>query len=127
MDYRRKDGSLFSGETLGVKVETEEGDLIGFLGVIRDITERLENERKIHALSKFPDENPGPVLRTDLTGRLLYANPASVPLLHQWQVSVTDNGCGMDADTQRHMFEPFTPPRAKGAAPVWGWPVFTVQ
>ncbi len=88
MDYRRKDGSLFTGETLGVKVETEEGSQVGFLGVIRDITERLESERQIRTLSKFPDENPGPVLRADPDGKLLYANPASAPLLQEWRIKV---------------------------------------
>lgn len=38
--YIRKDGSFFVGETLGVHVIDEAEDLLGFLGVIRDITER---------------------------------------------------------------------------------------
>jgi hypothetical protein len=35
----------------------------------------------IAAISRFPDENPNPVLRMLLDGRLLYANPASRPVV----------------------------------------------
>ncbi len=46
--YRRKDGSVFTGETLGVKVSEGTGEIIGFLGIIRDITEKkLAREEKI--------------------------------------------------------------------------------
>ena len=33
------------------------------------------------AAESFPDQNPNPVLRTSVDGRLLYANPASAPLV----------------------------------------------
>ena len=33
-----------------------------------------------HAINKFPDENPNPVLRLSRAGRLTYANPASGPV-----------------------------------------------
>jgi PAS domain S-box-containing protein len=39
-DYRRQDGTVFTGETLGIKVRNKDGEVIGFLGVIRDITEK---------------------------------------------------------------------------------------
>lgn len=39
-EYRRKDGTVFTGETLGAKVRNKDGEVIGFLGVIRDITEK---------------------------------------------------------------------------------------
>ena len=42
----------------------------------------------IAAISRFPDENPNPVLRMLLDGRLLYANPASRPLLEAMGATV---------------------------------------
>jgi class 3 adenylate cyclase len=33
-----------------------------------------------HAMNKFPDENPNPVLRVSRQGTLVYGNPASAPL-----------------------------------------------
>ena len=88
MAYRRKDGTDFTGETQGITVKTETGEHIGFLGVIRDISERLQTEAKIRELSKFPDENPGPVLRADHSGQILYANRASSTLLVDWKTDV---------------------------------------
>jgi PAS domain S-box-containing protein len=39
-DYRRQDGSVFVGETLGVKVRNRGGEVIGFLAIIRNINEK---------------------------------------------------------------------------------------
>ena len=51
-DYRRKDGSVFTGETLGVPVKDSDGETIGFLGVIRDVTDRKETEKEKIKLEK---------------------------------------------------------------------------
>lgn len=45
--YRRKDGSVFMSETLGTKVWDEKGKVIGYLAIIRDITERFNSRREI--------------------------------------------------------------------------------
>ncbi|UCG79393.1 MAG: PAS domain S-box protein [Nitrospirota bacterium] len=47
MIYKRKDGEVFPGETLGTKVKDSDGNIIGFLGVIRDITDRKNMEEVI--------------------------------------------------------------------------------
>jgi len=41
--------------------------------------------------AKFPFENPNPVFRVDVTGKILYANPASAPLFEAWQTDVEEN------------------------------------
>jgi class 3 adenylate cyclase len=43
---------------------------------------------QISAISRFPDQNPNPVLRVTDDGRLLYANPASAGILAAWAVAV---------------------------------------
>jgi PAS domain S-box-containing protein len=58
-------------------------------GTSRDITERKRAEEEIASLSKFPTENPNPVLRVQNDGQLLYANKASRELLDLW-------GCEID-------------------------------
>ena len=36
---------------------------------------------QVSAINRFPDDNPNPVMRIDAAGQLLYANPASAPIL----------------------------------------------
>ncbi len=41
---------------------------------------------QVQAISRFPDENPNPVLRIGLDGLVLYANPAAAPVLEALNV-----------------------------------------
>lgn len=49
--YRRKDGTYFWGETLGSKIVSADGDVFGFVGVIRDVTERKRSEKELKELN----------------------------------------------------------------------------
>jgi PAS domain S-box-containing protein len=42
--YRRKDGSTFPAETRGTPVRDTQGNILGYVGVLRDITERKRAE-----------------------------------------------------------------------------------
>jgi PAS domain S-box-containing protein len=46
MLYRKKDGTVFVGETLGTKVIDSNGSNMGFIGIIRDITDRKFYEKE---------------------------------------------------------------------------------
>ena len=60
INYRRKDGSTFIGETLSKAVNSDDGLPIGFIGVTKDITERKEKEDKIElAASVFSHAREG--------------------------------------------------------------------
>jgi len=43
---------------------------------------------QVQAINRFPDDNPNPVLRIDRDGHLIYANPASAPILRTLGVVV---------------------------------------
>jgi len=47
VNYRRKDGALFPGETTGTIIKNKSGEIVGFIGVIRDITERKKAEEEL--------------------------------------------------------------------------------
>lgn len=47
VEYKRKDGSIFCGETLGTKIISEDGEVYGFVGIIRDITDRKKSDKKL--------------------------------------------------------------------------------
>ena len=77
---------------------------------IIDITERKRAEEEIQRLSRFPEENPNPVLRFDKTGRILYANQSSAPLLASWE---REAGQDLPADWRRQVASVFGTGRSK--------------
>lgn len=77
-----------NGRFLPVEISIRKLTGGGFLGFIRDLTQRKETELEIRKLAKFPSENPNPVLRVARDGVLLYANQASAGLLKDWNCSV---------------------------------------
>jgi len=84
--HRKKDGSL-----IDVEITMQDVDFIGRparLVIVHDITERKRAEEQIESLSRFPSENPNPVLRVEMDGKIIYANPASESLLRLWNCAV---------------------------------------
>ena len=50
--YRRKDGSLFEAETVGAPIFDTNGDYLGNLGIVKDITAQLEADAEQRALQQ---------------------------------------------------------------------------
>ena len=47
VEYQRKDGRMFHGETIGTPVHDENNNVVGYLAVMRDISDRLVSERRL--------------------------------------------------------------------------------
>ncbi len=81
--FRKKSGVLFhcliSSEIVSIKYSKY------VISVIHDLSEKEVTDKLIKDLSRFPEENPNPVMRIDISGKILYANPASRYILDQWQ------------------------------------------
>lgn len=71
----------------------------------RIIQQRLEAERKIKLLAKFPADHPNPVLQVDREHRIVYANNASLELLKQMQAGVGDVVPSNLRHLAEHLFE----------------------
>ena len=84
--HQRKDGSTFHIQAFFCLVQL--GGQERVLGIDLDITESKQNEDQIQSLSKFPAENPFPVMRIAPDGSLLYANKSSEPLLAMWNIRI---------------------------------------
>lgn len=73
-----------------------------------NLSEVKAAQDSVQKLSKFPNENPNPVMRVNKDGRILYANPASGPLLKLWNKNVNEcipddyRECIQTAITQQH-------------------------
>lgn len=74
VNYRKKNGAIFSGDTLGTVIKTDNGTILGYIGVIRDITERKHNESRLQlAASVFTHAREG-IFITDATGNIVDVN-----------------------------------------------------
>lgn len=77
--YARKDGTVLPVELTFVKLETLEG--LRIMGIARDITERKKVMQEIFDISRFPSQNPNPVMRINREGKLLYINDSGSRVL----------------------------------------------
>ena len=74
--YRHRDGHFLYFETSGVPVRSNSGELTGYRGVSRDITQRRLSEKELHKLSSVVQQNPNTIIITNLDGMMEYVNPA---------------------------------------------------
>jgi len=65
-------------------------DQIIFIGSIHDISQRLEQEKQIRELARFPEETWNAVLKIEKNGKLSYANSRTDILLFHWNINVGD-------------------------------------
>jgi PAS domain S-box-containing protein len=77
---KTKDGRLFPIEMSIAIRHNKAGDELGYVSIIRDITERRKSEEEITRLYKAISQTPTPIALTDLNGNFIYVNPRSCEL-----------------------------------------------
>ena len=95
----KKDGEEFCGELSASIIKDTLDNPVGFVGAIREITERKRSEAEIKRLASFPEENPNPVLEIDLTGKTTYLNPTARKMLSSLHDSKLSDGFEQDLKT----------------------------
>ena len=53
VNYRKKSGKIFPGETLGTTIKNTKDEIIGYIGIIRDVSERKAAAEKIEHLAFY--------------------------------------------------------------------------
>lgn len=91
--YQHADYSVTIAEVNARPLYNKKGEMIGYIGVERDITERRQAERVLDRTNDFYrilfDNFPLAIWRTNSTGRISYLNNAAISLLTH---SLTDIG-----------------------------------
>jgi len=85
---RRKDG-----QEILVEASVGKGELDGkvvAVASLRDISREKRTEEFIHSLAMIPSENPNPVFRVDLQGKILFVNESGEKMLTE--IKVEKNG-----------------------------------
>ncbi|HLF74307.1 MAG TPA: PAS domain S-box protein [Anaerolineales bacterium] len=102
--YVRKDGGIVWTELTRNVVRDAQGKTLYTIGAVLDVTERKKAELEIQNLSRFPAENPNPVMRLTPDGKILHANGASASLLEFWNCR---SGQSIPDQWQKHVAETF--------------------
>ncbi len=74
--YRKKSGEVFPGETNVFYIRDGEDNVTGFIGLIRDITERKETEGRLSFQATLLNQIQDMITATDLAGHVTYVNEA---------------------------------------------------
>ena len=84
VQYRKKSGDSFSGETNIFYLRNQKGEIEGFIGLIRDITERLKTENELfeskERLKATLNSIGDAVITTDLDGIITGINPVAAAM-----------------------------------------------
>jgi len=113
VEYRRKDGTTFMGETMLSAVRDEQRQLLGFIGIVRDVTERIEAQRALaesRERAQVTLESIGDaVITTDTQGVIQYLNPVAEAIT-EWR---QEEAVGQALDEVFHVVNEFTDRPAK--------------
>jgi two-component system, chemotaxis family, CheB/CheR fusion protein len=77
---------------------TAEGKIDGIVATLIDISERKKMEERTAHLASFPQLNPNPILELDLTGSIIFANPATEKVLQLLGAGKEDAAAFLPAD-----------------------------
>ncbi|MFW5898461.1 MAG: PAS domain S-box protein, partial [Candidatus Saliniplasma sp.] len=85
IDYEKKSGEVFPGETKVFYLRDDQGEISGFIGVIRDITERKRREKELREERNFIEQiaetSPVCITKVDRDGNITYANERAEDVL----------------------------------------------
>jgi two-component system cell cycle sensor histidine kinase/response regulator CckA len=76
INYKKKTGEIFPGETSVYFLRDDQGEFIGLIGLIRDVTRRRQDEAERERLMTAIEQTNEMVLITDAAGTIQYVNPA---------------------------------------------------
>ncbi len=72
--YRRKTGETFISETVGSIVKDVSGDILGYIGVVRDVSDRKQAEAKLRQMSTAMEYAVAGISQLDPQGHYLSVN-----------------------------------------------------
>lgn len=88
VSYERKSGEVFPGETNVFYLRDQDGDIQGFIGLIRDVSERLERERELERYEAAVEGSTDMLVAADRDRQVVFANEQCRNLLGHTQADI---------------------------------------
>jgi PAS domain S-box-containing protein len=79
--YVRKDGSVFPVSLVVTAIRSDEGEIIGYLGIANDISKRMRAEKEIKTLAAIVRHSSELVNLVDPEGKMVFLNEAGSKIL----------------------------------------------
>jgi PAS domain S-box-containing protein len=74
VNYQTKSGDVFPGETNVFYLRDDEGEIKGFIGLIRDVSDRLERERQLERYEQAVEQSSDQLVAIDDENTIVIAN-----------------------------------------------------
>ncbi|MFW5903158.1 MAG: PAS domain S-box protein [Halolamina sp.] len=74
IQYETKSGETFPGETAAFPLTDDDGEVRGFIGLIRDVSGRLERERRLERYEQAVEQSTDLLVAVDETNTIVFAN-----------------------------------------------------
>lgn len=74
IEYQRKDGTTFIGETNPFTFGTKEGETTNFVGIIRNVSNKIKLEKEVSKLKVAVEQSANPIVITNINGNIEYVN-----------------------------------------------------
>ena len=113
MPYQRKDGTVFLAESLGTQVRDENGNILGFVAIHRDISARKKAEEELRNAKKQWEDTFNAmsdwISLVDIDGAVIASNRASEDFLDDPVHRIVGEKCfelvkGVDKPVAQHPF-----------------------
>ncbi|MBT6046221.1 MAG: PAS domain S-box protein, partial [Candidatus Scalindua sp.] len=80
---KKKSGELYWEQAVISPVWNDKGEIIQFLAIKEDVTDRIKAESEIKHLASFPQLNVNPILEVDYAGNIVFNNIAAMEIIDQ--------------------------------------------
>ncbi|MCF7891140.1 PAS domain S-box protein [Candidatus Bipolaricaulota bacterium] len=77
--YEKKNGEVFSGETNVFYLKEDGGEIVGFIGLIRDVTDKIERQKKL----KRSEKRYRTLFETTGTAMMIFEEDTSISLANE--------------------------------------------
>ncbi len=102
--YQTRNGKTFWGETVGVPVRDSQDNVLGFVGIVRDVSDRRQRQQQLQLLERAISASSNGILISDAAqpgNPIIYANKGFERITGYQQHEILGNSCSFLQGNER--------------------------